>query len=74
MDASQGMSLESISLTAQQGKDLMFSLLWLWLELWCVFDPWPWIFHMQWALKKKKKKESMLKRGECHMAEDDFWA
>ena len=26
---------------AQRVKDLMFSLLWLWLLLWLGFDPWP---------------------------------
>ena len=26
---------------AQWVKDLALSLLWLWLSLWCGFDPWP---------------------------------
>ena len=29
------------SLMAPQIKDLALSLLWLWLLLWCGFDPWP---------------------------------
>lgn len=29
------------SLMAQQVKDLVLSLLWLWLQLWYGFDPWP---------------------------------
>ena len=34
------------SLVAQKVKDLALSLLWLWLLLWCGFDPWPGNFHM----------------------------
>ena len=35
------------SLVAQQIKDLVLSVLWL------RFEPWPWNFHMTWALPKK---------------------
>ena len=31
---------------AQQVKDLVLSMLWLGLLLWCTFDPWPRNFHM----------------------------
>ena len=31
---------------AQQVKDPILSLQWLWLLLWCQFDPWPGKFHM----------------------------
>ena len=31
---------------AQQFKDLALSLLWVWLLLWCGFDPWPKNFYM----------------------------
>ena len=29
--------------------------LWFWLQLRCVFDPWPRNFHMPWVLPEKKK-------------------
>ena len=45
------------SLVAQQVKEPVLSLLWLWLELWLRFNPWPGnstcLGHGQ---KKKKKK------------------
>ena len=41
---------------AQQVKDLALSWQWLWLLLYCRFDPWPRKFHMLWTLSKKKKK------------------
>ena len=37
-------------------KNLVLSLLWLWLQLWHRFDPWPRNFHMLQAKKKKKKE------------------
>ena len=43
------------SLVAQWIKDLSFLLLWLWLLLWCGFNPWPGNFCMLWAQLKKKK-------------------
>ena len=47
---------------AQQVKDPALSLLWLWLQLWRWFDPWPGNFHMPqgWQKKKKKKKKSRI--------------
>ena len=30
---------------AQQTEDSALSLLWLWLRLWCGFDPWSGNFH-----------------------------
>ena len=42
---------------AQQVKDLVLSLLWLWLLLWCRFDPWPGNFCMPQVQPKKKKRE-----------------
>ena len=41
------------SLVAQRVKDLALSLMWLWLLLWCGFDPWPGNFHVLWAWPKK---------------------
>ena len=43
---------------AQRVKDLVLSLLWLWLLLWRRFDPWPGNFHMPQAWQKKKKKKN----------------
>ena len=43
---------------AQCIKDLSLSLLWLWLLLWCGFDPWPGNFRM---LPKEKRKEKKRK-------------
>ena len=43
------------SLVAQQVKDLALSLLWLWLQLWCKFSPWPREFlHALGAAEKKR--------------------
>ena len=39
-------------------KDLVVSLLWLWLQLWRGFDPSPGNFHM-----KKKKEEKGREKG-----------
>ena len=41
---------------AQQVKDPVLSLLWLWLQLWHRFDPWPGNFCMPWARPKKVTK------------------
>ena len=41
---------------AQWVKDLVLSLQWLGLLLWCGFDPWPRNFHMLEVQPKKKKK------------------
>ena len=40
---------------AQQVKDLVWSLLWLWLLLDLGSDPWLENFRMLWAWPKKKK-------------------
>ena len=48
------------SLRAQQIKDLALSLLWLWLQLWYRFDPWPGNFLMLWTQPKKKKKKCIV--------------
>ena len=45
----------------QQVKDLALSLLWLCLQLWRGFDPWPGHVHMTQARPKKKKKERKQK-------------
>ena len=42
---------------AQQAKDLVLSLLWLWLPLWCRFDSWTENFHMPWVWPKKKERK-----------------
>lgn len=43
------------SLVVQRVKDLALSLLWLWLQLWCGFDPMPWVqppkMHMALSVK-----------------------
>ena len=44
------------SLGAQWVKDLALSLQWLWLLLWCGFNPWSRNFLMPQVKKKKKKK------------------
>ena len=44
---------------AEQVKDLVFSPLWLWLQLWCVSDSWPGNFLMLWVRPKKKKKKKV---------------
>ena len=47
-------------LGGQQGKDLALSLLWLWLPLWCVFDPWPRNFRISLARPKKEREALIL--------------
>ena len=49
------------SCVVQQVKDLALSLLWLWLQLWHVFDLWPRNFHMLQAWPKIKKMRYRLK-------------
>ena len=44
-------------LVAQHVDDLMLSLLWLWLLLWCRFDSWPWNFCMAWVWPKKEREK-----------------
>ena len=54
-------------LMAQQVKDLELTLLWLWLQLRCEFDPWPRNFCVQqvqpFEKKKKRKRKRKKKRG-----------
>ena len=48
---------------AQQVKNLVLSLQWLWLQLWHGFGPWPANFCMPWVQpKKKKRREITLER------------
>ena len=49
-------------LVAQQVKDLVLSLLWLWLLLQRGFDPWARNVHMVQAWPKKKKKKKKRER------------
>ena len=51
-------------LGGQQGKDLALSLLWLWLPLWCVFDPWPRNFCISLARPKKIQCSEFLPMSE----------
>ena len=44
------------SLATQWVKDLALFLLWLWLQLWQGFHPWPRNFHMPRMQLEKKKK------------------
>ena len=44
------------SLLALWVKNLASSLLWLWLQLWCRFNPWPRNLHMPQAWPKKKER------------------
>ena len=44
----------------QQVKDLVLSLQWFRLLLWCGFDPWPRSFHMLMAWPKRKKKARFI--------------
>ena len=48
------------SLVAQRIKDLVLSLLCLWLLLWCGFDPWLGNFHMPGAQTKKTKQNIVV--------------
>ena len=50
------------SLVAQQIKNLMLSLLWLWLQLRCGFDSRPRNFYMPWAWPKQKNKQTNKKQ------------
>ena len=52
--------LERSRHVVQWVKDLAVSLLWLWLQLWCGFDPWPRNLHML-EVWKKNYLESFLK-------------
>ena len=45
------------SLVAQRVKDLVVSLLWLWLLLWRRFDPWPWNLCMPRVWPKNKREK-----------------
>ena len=52
----------------QQFKDPVLSLLWLWLQLWHMFDPWPGKFPMLQVQPKKptspqKKKKQNPKKN-----------
>ena len=47
------------SLVAQQAKDLPLSLLWLGLQLWHGFNPWPRNFHMPWAWPKENNRQDL---------------
>ena len=47
---------------AQQIKDMVLSLLWLWLLLWYGFHPWPRNFCMPQAQPKKKRYVSGIKK------------
>ena len=42
---------------AQWVKDLVLSLMWLWLLLWHRFNPCPGNLHMPWAWPKKRKEK-----------------
>ena len=41
-------------------KDLALSLLWLWSQLWCDFDPWSGNFHMLWAWPQTNKNRNRI--------------
>ena len=45
---------------AQQVKDSTSSLLWLSLQLWHRFDPWPRNFHMLWTWPPKKEQVKIM--------------
>ena len=49
-------------------KDLALSLLWLWLQPWCGFDPWSGNFCMLWAWPKQKphskKAQNPIQNGQ----------
>ena len=42
------------SLVVQWVKDLVWSLQWLGLLLWCGFESWPWNFRRPWAWSPRK--------------------
>ena len=48
------------SLVAQQVKDLVLSLQWPRLLLWCGFHPWPRDFHMPEAQLKTNKSNELF--------------
>ena len=48
---------------AQEVKDIALSLLWLWLQLWCGFSPWPGNFCMVRTRQKKKRKKERKKKN-----------
>ena len=50
---------ERSSFVAQGVKDLVLSLLCIWLQLWHSFNPWLGNFHMLWAWPEKKKKKKI---------------
>ena len=50
------------SLVVQQIKDLVLSLLWLWLQLWHGFSPWLKNFCM--LLAQQNKKQNRTKKRE----------
>ena len=52
---------------AQQVKNLVLSLQWLWLQLWHGFGPWPGNFCMPWVQPKKKKGEKSHQREETKL-------
>ena len=64
-------------LVTQQVKDLELSLPWLWLHLWCMFDPWPGNFCMLWMQPKKEElkppKHLTICRGTCSLSPEDFF-
>ena len=41
---------------AQQVRDPALSVLWLWLQMWCRFNPWSGKFLMLWVQPKKKEE------------------
>ena len=45
---------------AQQVKDPVLSLMWLWFLLWRGFHPWPCEVHMPWMVPEKKNRLNLL--------------
>lgn len=66
---------------AQLVKDLVLSLPWLVLLLWCVFNPWIELpnaenFHMLWGHPKKKKKSvtsELIQETDSWTLGTDLW-
>ena len=52
---------------AHQVKDPALSLLWLRLQLWCGFNPWPRNFCMPWVSLKRKEKKNTALEPDCHL-------
>ena len=50
-------------LMAQRVKELALSLLWLRLQLWCGFNPWPWNFCILWVQPKQINKQTNKQRS-----------